>query len=232
MQLKLIQADMEAYKVFLGSLQAEKYLHIWESQLVFQEQWDLGAPVIGEMYESSLQNSQTKRLWKREAYEPKRMMKIFMDMQPDFITYMFKDLFHEDKSIGGRVDRFVFHCDELLQEYKQQHPRSIDNNHYHGDRYQMISLYLAFRYPDVYTYYDGATFWKVLGRWGTANLPAADDFERFCKIARTIYNLLAKDEELLALSQKRLTAGRHYLEKSLLTVYDFYQFCFRQERKM
>lgn len=221
---------MAAYKVFLGTAKAEKYLPIWESQQVFQAHWDLQAPVVGDMYEASLQNSQTKRLWKREAYEPKRMMKAFMDMQPDFVSYMFKDLFNEDKSIGGRIDRFVFHCDELLQEYKQQHARSIDNNHYHGDRYQMVSLYLAFRYPEVYTYYDGKVFWKVLGNWGTANLPAADDFERFCKIARTIYTLLAKDEELIAKSQARLVEGKHYREKSLLIVYDFYQFCFHRRR--
>ncbi len=230
MQLKLIQADMAAYKEFLGTSKAEKFLHIWESQQLFQEQWDLEAPEITQMYDRSLQNSQTKRLWKREAYEPKRMMLAFMEMQADFVGYMFKDLFNEEKSIGGRVDRFVFHCDELLQEYKQQFPRSIDNNHYHGDRYQMLSLYLTFRFPELYTYYDGIAFWKVLGRWGTANLPAADDFERFCKISRTIYTLLAKDEELLQLHEKRLIEGKHYQEKSLLVVYDFYQFCFRQIR--
>lgn len=221
---------MAAYKEFLGTSKAEKFLHIWESQLIFQEQWDLAAPDIPQMYDRSLQNSQTKRLWKREAYEPKRMMLAFMDMQADFVGYMFKDLFNEEKSIGGRVDRFVFHCDELLQEYKQQFPRSIDNNHYHGDRYQMLSLYLAFRFPDLYTYYDGPAFWKVLGRWGTANLPAADDFERFCKISRTVYTLMAKDAELLQLHEKRLVEGKHYQEKSLLVVYDFYQFCFRQIR--
>lgn len=221
---------MAAYKEFLGTSKAEKFLHIWESQKIFQDNWDISAPEIGNMYELSLQNSQTKRLWKREAYEPKRMMLAFMEMQADFVGYMFKDLFNEDKSIGGRVDRFVFHCDELLQEYKQQYPRSIDNNHYHGDRYQMLSLYLAFRFPDIYTYYDGVAFWKVLGRWGTANLPAADDFERFCKISRTIYTLLAKDEDLLKRHQERLIEGKHYQEKSLLVVYDFYQFCFRKIR--
>lgn len=221
---------MAAYKEFLGTSKAEKFLHIWESQKTFQDNWDISAPEIGNMYELSLQNSQTKRLWKREAYEPKRMMLAFMEMQADFVGYMFKDLFNEDKSIGGRVDRFVFHCDELLQEYKQQYPRSIDNNHYHGDRYQMLSLYLAFRFPDIYTYYDGIAFWKVLGRWGTANLPAADDFERFCKISRTIYTLLAKDEDLLERHQERLIEGKHYQEKSLLVVYDFYQFCFRKIR--
>lgn len=221
---------MAAYQAFLGTTKAEKYLHIWESQQHFQANWDPQAPAIADMYDASLQNSQTKRLWKREAYEPKRMMKHFMDLQPDFVAYMFKDLFNEEKSIGGRIDRFVFHCDELLQEYKQQNARSIDNNHYHGDRYQIVSLYLAFRYPDRYTYYDGTVFWKVLAQWGTANIPAADDFERFCKIAKTIYTLLAKNAGLMAKHQDRLLPGKHYTEKSLLVVYDFYQFCFHRKR--
>jgi hypothetical protein len=227
MQLKLIKTSFEKYKRFLRTQAAEKHLHIWESQRIFQENWDLAQMPIADMYDASLQNSHTKRLWKREAYEPKQVMSAFMQMQADFVTYMFKDLFNEEKSIGGRVDRFVFHCDELLQEYKAQHPRSIENNHYHGDRYQMISLYLAFRFPDQYSYYDGRVFWQVLSQWGTANIPKADDCERFCKISRTLYTLLSKEEELMELHQKRLSERTHYSEKSLLIVYDFYQFCFR-----
>lgn len=227
MQLKLIKASFEGYKQFLRTQSAERHLLIWESQRTFQEKWDLTQTPIVDMYDGSLQNSQTKRLWKREAYEPKKVMSAFMQMQPDFVAYMFKDLFNEEKDIGGRVDRFVFHCDELLQEYKAQNPRSIENNHYHGDRYQMVSLYLAFRFPEQYTYYDGQVFWQVLSKWGTANIPKADDFERFCKISRTLYTLLSKEEELMELHQKRLLPGTHYTDKSLLVIYDFYQFCYR-----
>lgn len=229
MQLNLIKADFEKYKQFLKGSDADRHLHIWESQRIFQENWDLSKEDIREVYDLSLQNSHTKRLWKREAYEPKRIMLLFMQLQADFVTYMFKDLFQEDKGIGGRVDRFVFHCDELLQEYKTQHPASIENNHYHGDRYQMISLYLTFRFPNVYTLYDGQAFWTVLQQWGTANIPAADDFERFCKISRTIYTLMSKEDALMALHRKRLIEGKHFMADSLLIVYDFYQFCYRQK---
>ena len=229
MQLKLIKASFEKYKAFLASSKADRFLHIWESQQLFQENWDLVSEDLATMYAGSLQNSHTKRLWKREAYEPKQVMQAFLQMQPEFVSYMFKDLFNEAKSVGGRVDRFVFHCDELLQEYKAQNPRSIENNHYHGDRYQMISLYLSFRYPANYTYYDGIAFWEVLKGWGTANLPKADDFERFCKISRTLYTLLSKEEELIQLHLNRLEEGKHYSKDSLLIVYDFYQFCYQEQ---
>lgn len=225
MQLKRIQELLGQYKAHLQEKPVSERLYAWESQRIFQEQWDIEALDFKAMYDCSLENSQTRRLWKRENYEPKRMMLNFIDLAADMVRHAFLDLFDEDKAIEGRVGRFAFYCDELLRHYKEAHPHSVENNHYHDDHYQMISLYLAFRYPERYTLYDGEKLRKMLALVGSTNIPQVDDFERFCKVARTLYTFLQKDAELLDLHQQRFAPQRHYTGESLLVVWDFYQFC-------
>lgn len=226
MQLKRIQHYLRQYRKYLSTSKAkEQRLYIWESQRIFQERWDMDADDWPAMYDRAFQNSQTKRLWKRHAYEPKRMMLELARMQPDFVRHIFFDLFNEEKSLEGRVGRFVYYCDMLLQEYKDAHPRSIDNNHYHDDDYQMVSLYLAFRYPDRYTLHEPAGFRLLLEKLGSPDIPKANDMERFAKVTHTLYNFMQKEEGLLALHRRRLVEGLHYTGESLLVVYDFYRYC-------
>ena len=226
MQLKLLNRQIEAYREYLRGPQAEERLYVWESQRIFQEHWDLEAADLARMYDASLENSRTRRLWRREHYEPKAMMLHFLKQSPEFVRSMFRDLFNQEKSIDGRAQRFVFYCDELLQEYKKAHPRSIENNHYHDDDYHMVFLYLAFRYPARYALYDFDAFVGTLRSLGVTQLPRANDLPRFVKVTATLDKLLRKDEVLLDRHRQRLGRDeRSYQGESRLLVYDFYQFC-------
>lgn len=222
MQVQKIQESFTQYRRFLKSSQADKRLYLWEIQQHFQNNWDLKAEDLAEMYDRSLQSQHTRRHWRRESYEPKQVMLAFMELDEGYLRQIFKDLFNERNEISGRVDRFLFHCNQLMKEYKRKNPLSIDTRHYHDDGYQMISLYLALYYPNQYALYDGKAFLKLLQKLGTRNLPQVDDFERFCKISRTLYKLMQKEEDLLDLHRARLDPERHYMEESLLVVYDYY----------
>lgn len=224
MQLKLIQKYIGAFKAYLKAQKSIPFEYIWESQVLFQKHWDIEAPDLKAMYDASLQNSKTRRLWSREHYAPKAMMLKFIDLQPAYVLQIFGDLFNEEKSIDGRVSRFVFYCDQLLQEYKAAHPTSIENNHYHDDDYQMVSLYLAFRYPERYTYYDRTAFVKLLQRIGAKNVSNTNDFERFVKVMKTISTFLLKEEDLLRIHRERFKRSPFQPLSSLLIVYEFYQF--------
>ncbi|MEM9990952.1 MAG: hypothetical protein AAF738_04255 [Bacteroidota bacterium] len=223
MQLKLIQQHISDYKKWLRTPQATHNLHKWESQQIFQEQWDMDSLKFAAMYDQSLQNSTTRRIWNRESYAPKHMMLEFAKMQPHFVEAMFRELFEETKDIGARVDRFVFYCDELLREYKQVHPTSIQNSHYHDDGYEMISHYLAFRFPEQYTPYRLDVFQAAMQKIGSRDIPRTNDFARYSKVMRTLMNFLQKEEELLELHQERLRE-EHYTGKSQLLVEDFVWF--------
>jgi len=223
MQLKKIQEALDQFKTHLGSDAKEEHLYIYESQKIFQENWNLESSDPASMYNRSLNNTQTRRLWNRENYEPKRMMLEFWRMQPDFVKQMFQDLFDENKKVDGRVGRFVFYCDELLTEFLEKHPRSREGKHFHQDGYQIVSLYLAFRYPDQYSLYHFDRFKRLLIALGTPDIPATHDFDRFCKVVKTLWGFMQKDEELIAAHRERLEEGKHYQGESLLPVYELMQ---------
>ncbi len=221
MNLQKLQAAFSGFKKWLTGPEAAVRLHLWESQAHFQQHWDLGATDGAAMYDRSLQNSRTRRLWKREQFEPKRVMLLFWQQFPDFTRQAFRDLFDESKAVDSRMDRFVFYCDQLLEQYRESKPHSIENNHYHNNDHRMSSVYLAFRYPEQYTLYDFDLFIASLQQLGVANLPKANELERFFKVSRTIFKLMSRDEELFELHENRLQKNLHYGGTSLLLVYDF-----------
>jgi len=220
MNLQKIQSYITLFKRYLKSAEAERHLYKWESLKCFQDNWDIAAPDIAKMYDASLRNTQTTRLWKGDNYTPKRMMLLFANMTPDYVRHCFKDLLEEEKNIADRVDRFIFYCGEMLTEYKIQNGLSIENNHYHD--YFIISLYLTFCFPKQYTFYDFPTFQKSMRHLGSRNIPKQNDIERFFKISRTLWKFLEKDEEVWNLHQKRLYSLNHYQEQSLLLVHEFF----------
>lgn len=221
MQLKRVQHYFGEFERFLRKQEAEDRLYMWESQAIFQENWQNEAPDWLVMYDRALQNSTSRRLWKREAFEPKRIMLLFLEMEPEYVKHAFRDLFNEEKSVDSRMDRFVFYCDELLRMYRERHPHSIENNHYHGNDYDMISLYLAFRYPADYTPYDLDRLVSLLRKLGVGNLPQANDPVRYFKVMRTLYKLMQKEEAILEHHEQRIAGDAYYQGESLLLVHDF-----------
>lgn len=223
MRLKDLQAALEVYLEFLHSPAGNTHLPLWEAQRLFQERWNPDAPDFAAMYDSSLDNTQTRRYWSRDDYQPKAVMLQFIKQQPDFTKQLFADLFREDRSIEGRMSRFVFACDELLKDHQERHPRDRQATHYHDDGYHVVSLYLAFRYPEQYSPYDAAAFTHTLHRIGASDIPATHDMERFVKVSRTLFKFLQQHPGIQAAHQARLDVVRDYTEPSMLLVYDFMQ---------
>jgi len=224
MQLHKIKQYIEQYKVYLSSFDASKNrLHYWESQRIWQENWDKDAIDWHEMYDNSLQNSTSNRLWKREAYDPKEMMLAFLEMDKHFVISMFNDLFDESLEVHGRADRFSFYCDQLLIQFRKKKPMSKATGHHHDDGYQMVSLYLSFQYPELYAPYYAEDFIKLLHKIGAANIPLTGDYARHVKVMRTLQNFLIKEENLVQLHKERLQTI-HYQENSLLLAFDFIHF--------
>jgi 5-methylcytosine-specific restriction protein B len=224
MQVKKLEYYIDQFKQFLKRDRDFHEIYKWESLFHFKENWDIEAPDFGAMYDRSLQNNQTRRLWKRESWTPKEMMLNFCEIQPDFVRRMFTDLFDETKSVETRISRFKFACDELLIEYKTSHKTSIENNHYHDD-FQMIMLYLTFQFPQKYTLYYYPAFSKMMRLLGITDVPGPHDIERFIKLTKILNTFLQKDKELLELQSKRLKTNRLDLEIGSLLVHDFYTVC-------
>lgn len=221
MNLKKLNEAIGQYKNFLKINPKHDPYWKWESQHIFQENWDLETRDLYGMFDRSLQNSQTRRLWNRENYAPKNMMLKFIKASEDYVRFSFQDLFNEEKDIEGRVDRFVFYCDELLKGYKDAKPLSIENRHFHDDNYGVISIYLAFRYPAIYTPYNFENFKNLMQHLGSLDVPKINDVSRYFKVMRTIFNFIKKDEEILNIHRSRLDEEKHFKGETLLVVEDF-----------
>ncbi len=194
----------------------------WETLQQFQQNWDVDAPDLAEMYDHCLQNNRTKRLWKQEAWEPKQMMMTFARMQPEFLRRMFKDLFDESKDLTGRISRFKFGMDTLLAEYKERHPRRIDNNHYHDDS-RMVHLYLALRFPAKYTPFDYPAFRKMTELLLIKEPPSPFETDRFLKITKIWRTFLEKDNELAMVFNRKYPQQYTYEKVVGMLTFDFYQ---------
>ena len=224
MEVKKLTYYIDQFKHFLKRDRDFQEIYKWESLFHFQKHWDIDAPDFGKMYDNSLQNNHSRRLWKREVWTPKEMMLKFCETQPDFVRRMFADLFDEAKSGETRISRFKFGCDELLKDYKTDHKTSIENNHYHDD-FQMIMLYLTFHFPQKYTLYDYPSFSKTVGLLGITDIPGPFDIERFIKLTKILNTFLQKDDELLELQCKRLEINKLNKEVGSLLTHDFYRVC-------
>jgi len=218
MQLKKIQERFSKFKIWMESSAAEETLYIWDAQSRFLTHWNADAPDFAAMYDAALDSHVSRRLWSRENYAPKAMMLEFAHQESEMVRLAFSTLFDEGKDVEVRLDRFLFYCDELLKDYKSKNYKPLFNRHFHDDDFAMISLYLAFRYPDRYAIYPHLAFVNLLRSLGSPDLPQAPDPARYFKVARTLYQMLQKDQELMDLHQRRFSEGNG---TGLLLVYEF-----------
>ena len=198
-------------------------LYKWESLKTFQDNWNIDAHDFKSMYESSFANTLSNNLWEGQFFFPKRTMLEFIDRDPDLIQSMFKELYNEGLDIDGRIDRFIYHCDELRDDIMRSNPKY--QHHYH-DGYRMISVYLAFMYPRQYTIYKYTEYKNFMALIKARSIPGTREIGRFFKVMRTVYGIISKDEELIAM-HRALREGRDdlYQEESLLLAQDFYWCC-------
>lgn len=221
--LSKIQAAITDYTKWLLGLRHHPSVYEWESVQQFQAHWNPEAPDPVSMFDQSLQNSETRRLWQTENWYPKKMMLEFWRFEPRTVRAMFDDLHNETRDIEARIGRFLFGCDTLLRDYKRAHATSVENNHYHDD-YRMIALYLAFRYPEQYAPYDFDVFRRALTFFQARDIPQQNDLGRYFKVQRTLMTFLEKDGNVAKAMQRHLHPHKHYTGKTLLLSADLCRF--------
>jgi hypothetical protein len=204
MNLKKINELIQNFKVIVPKKDGPEDILIYQVTENWQKNWDLEALSFASVYSDSLENNFSRRLWVGENYEPKKMMLRFLEADKEFVREMFRDLFNEDKDPMGRMDRFVFHCDSLLQAFKETHRSSIINRHFHDDGYKMVSLYLSLMYPQKYAYYNREAFERFLHLVQAKFVSGLDDIERYIKVSRIVFNFMEKDGSLFEIHKNRL----------------------------
>jgi hypothetical protein len=154
MVLDVIRKEAEHYKRFLLTANYDE-MYKWEALKNFQDNWNIDANDLREMYDSSFKTKTTGNLWANPHWFPKAVMLRFIEYDKDSTRQMFSDLYNEDEGIDKRIERFVFHCDRLREEI-YAFDKSMKNHFHDGQR--IVSLYLAFRFPEKYAIYKFTEF--------------------------------------------------------------------------
>lgn len=209
------------YMKNVAARKGKQYLE-WECQNNFLKSWDIEALDFATMYDKSLKSNISVRLWKQEEHYPKELMLKFINLDKEFVRSMFRDLYDEDKEIDGRMSRFAFHCESLLEALVKLEPKQ--DNHYHAS-HRMPSYYLSFRYPELYAPYQYYSFKAFMEKMGARKIPTTDDMERFFKVMRVCYKFLSQHPDFESVVEVQLEEGVHYKEDSLFWVHDFANYC-------
>jgi len=217
MQLNKLRTEITAYKKQVQSPDYEPGLK-WIATKQFQDQWKLLFTDLPEMYNKSINDQFIERFWGHRVIHPKAALLSLIKYQPEQLEVMFRDLLNEADAVERRIGRFLFMLDGLLSDYKRTHDNL--NNHLH-DGLKMISVYLAFAFPDQYALFDYEPFETLMGRLGVVNIPQANDLERYTKVLKNMNRFLLEDSELIAALQLHLERPDFYQETSLLVAQDF-----------
>lgn len=168
----------------------------------FQFWHPISSQELSTVYDECLQNQISVRWWKRENYRPKEIMLQLIETDAELALIAFKDLANESASLDGRISRFQFYCEDLLDMLRKKNKKF--NETYHHQDASMLSLYLAGMYPDKYVLYPGLNvFQKFCAFIESPDVPKVDDLVRFEKMANTVFKFMEKNEKLSLVMDRR-----------------------------
>ena len=158
----------------------------------FNRVWkDPAGEDIKTRYDRALRSEISQRWWKRDNYRPKEIMLMLIDADPELAEIAFKDLANDSATLDGRLSRFNYYAEDLLQMHRQRHRRATETYHHQDAR--MLSLYLAGIFPEKYALYPGLdTFQNFCKKVGSPDIPVVDDLVRYNKVASIIFKFLQK----------------------------------------
>lgn len=212
----------EKFKRFLqkGGQLNERYK--WTALGAFEENWNIGATDMATMIDKSFVQGEGERLWSDKNNSAKSVMVEFAQMSPDITRDIFEDIYRETSDVVLRMDRFVYHCDQMLADLQRTRPSA--NFHYHDD-FVMISYYLMMKFPDLYTIYNYVNFKSLLTSLGAKSMPALKEIDRYFKVTRIFQKFLCQDEELVELYKEYLEKSGNTPDINQIFTHDFIQVC-------
>ncbi|NND33707.1 MAG: hypothetical protein HKN76_14050, partial [Saprospiraceae bacterium] len=178
---------------------------------------------FAKMYDASLSHHKSGSLWGGNHQSAKSAMLIFITNNREFVRSMFRDLFSEQKDLIMRIERFQFHCDQLLEEVRKRNKKI--NHHHHHDFY-MPTLYLSMRYPLRYCPYERENFSVILRELEVKDVNYVT-LDRFLKVTNICQSQLMQEPEIPKLLRSKIHLDHSELYESKFLSYEFFQFVSR-----
>ena len=203
MKVHLIQQAIHHF--IQTELQSDRVDWYWPHSLVnrFHIEWQkLPERGLRETIDQCLRSDISQRWWKRDRVDAKEMMLHLIDADPELAAIAWKDLAQPQANLDGRLSRFNYYCEQLLDIHRDQNIKSLET--YHQQDARMMSLYLAGLFPETNSLYPGLeafqTFCKAIG---SPDIPKVDDLVRYMKVCTIIHTFLQKDPQYLPLLESR-----------------------------
>lgn len=192
-------------------------IYKWDVIACWKENFNLDYPMLEESVDKALMNSHSRNLWEGEKFSVKSGILMLIKENPIFMESAFQNLFDETKDISMRFNRFLFHCDELLEVIHKRDDRI--NTHYQTD--YSVSLFLSLEYPEKYGLFRYEVFEKYMTKIESRNIPVLQDKERFYKISNAIYTVISKDQDFMngvqfLLQQAEYSGKSHFLISDMM----------------
>lgn len=219
MKVNNIKFFAESFKKHLRDCDINSLVYKYENLKIFRGNWDIDDLDLRTTFDKSFESRISNQLWGGSVNSAKSMMLMFLDHNKEFCRSIFKDLFNDNKDLAMRINRFGFHCDQLLDEIKKTTEKIND----HFQTPKIISLYLCFNDPSKYCIIDYPEFSKMLKLLEAKNIPEPYELDRCLKLCKGLMTILSNDEELVELYEAILP---HELQSefNMLMVYDYYAF--------
>jgi hypothetical protein len=158
---------------------------------------------LRETYDQCLKSEISQRWWKRDKVDAKEMMLHLIDADPELAAIAWKDLAQPQASLDGRLSRFNYYCEQLLDIHRDQNIKSLET--FHQQDASMMSLYLAGLFPATNSLYPGLdAFQSFCKSIGSPDIPKVDDLVRYMKVCTIINNFLQKDTHYVQLLESRM----------------------------
>ncbi len=224
MKLHLLQQLISEYIKAARSWTQVPWHYAHEIVGHFHTHWSLHeSHSLDETYDQSLQSDISQRWWKREQYRPKEIMLQLIATDQELARIAFKDLANDSATLDGRISRFEFYCEELLQMLRRNNPKAIDT--YHHQDAAMVSFYLSGMFPEKYTLYPGLNvFTAYCKAIESPDIPKVDDLVRYQKVATTVYKFLEKNPEFQNLLSQRESSSYKVAVIPFQVTYEFISF--------
>ena len=188
----------------------ENFEKIWEDENYkwiavqhFKDTWSIDAPDFASMLTDAF--SQASNLMAGPMYYPYKMICEFAKQDPETVRSMFKALYNEEIPLAIRYKEFRSSCDYCLKQFKAGktgEDAEKANNHYQDLR--AISVYLSFRFPDVYFLYKYKMYTQFRDLIGFQeekgkNKSEIWKLENYNRLCNDVLKVIEADEELVSL---------------------------------
>ncbi|NNE29189.1 MAG: hypothetical protein HKN16_06110 [Saprospiraceae bacterium] len=195
MQLEILKSLIRRFESQLNSLDLEDLQILLDIQNQWRKHWDLESADFLLMYEKSLDSKISRKFWKSQDGDAKKMLQDLGRMDPEFSRRTFRSLFDKQKELSKRISSFQFGLEVQMEEFKTRNRTSILTRHLHEDTF-LPMLYISLENPEEVAPYFHHSFMEFMKEVRAKPEYEHVDVERYKKVLRTINHFLSKSESI------------------------------------